>query len=191
MLNNINLKKITARTLIGVLITGGFVAQSGITKALASNGVQGIELRYLDSAIQCGDDPTQARVEVEVYDQINDTKIATLSKGEKFITTEVDSIDDLFIKYKIFNLSCLTEGGYRATQDRKILASDSEVPTVQGFNGQASITQMLQGLDSYEELFLVELGNRSPSSAGYDLQDVVLVVDHNPDSLITARNYAD
>ena len=38
--------------------------------------------------------------------------------------------------------------------------------------------------DTYEQLYLVELGNRS--GAGYDLQDVVIVVDNNPSSLISA-----
>ena len=39
---------------------------------------------------------------------------------------------------------------------------------------------MVNSLNSYEELFLVELGTSNTSSSYYDLQDVVLVVDNNP-----------
>ena len=176
----INLQKLTAKTLIGLLMVSGLIAQSSNKQAAAANGVQGLALHYQDSAIQCGNDSTQGRVEVEVYKRTNGELelLTTMSKTDTFLTTEVDSVSDLTLKYKIFNLSCLTEGGYRWSRDAKILNSNSTVPTVNGFNGQASITQMLEGLDSYEELYLVELGNRSGS--GYDLQDVVLVVDNNP-----------
>ena len=51
---------------------------------------------------------------------------------------------------------------------------------------QASIEEMLVGLNSYEELFLTELGTSDTSSSAYDLQDVVLVVDNNPLSLAFA-----
>lgn len=184
MLNTINLKKLTAKTLIGILMVGGFVAQSSNKQAVASNGIYGLELHYRDSAIQCNSGP-QGNVKVEVYNQTNDTLLTTLSKGERFATTEVDSVNDLFLRYKVYGIEpCLDDGSYRASQDKKILQFDSAIPTVQGFNGQASITQMLEGLDSYEELYLVELGNSSTSSPGYDLQDVVIVVDNNP-------NYAD
>ena len=41
----------------------------------------------------------------------------------------------------------------------------------------------MSGLDSYEELYLVELGTSDENSTAYDLQDVVLVVDNNPTAL--------
>ena len=181
MLKYINLKKLTAKTLIGLLMVSGLIGQSSNKQAVAANGVQGLELRYLDSAIQCGDDPTPGRVEVEVYKRTNGELelLSTMSKTDTFLTTEVDSVSDLILKYKIFNLACLPEGEYRESRDTKILASGVEVPNIPGLNGQASITEMLGELDSsYKELYLVELGNRSGS--GYDLQDVVLVVDNNP-----------
>ena len=188
MLNTLNFKKLTAKALFGILVVGSLIVQSDAKKALASNGVHGIELRYRDAAIQCGKDATPGVVKVDVYNQTNDILLTTMSKGETFTTTEVDSISDLYLKYRVFNLSCLRQGAYRASYDIKILGYEDTVPNIEGFEGQTSISQMLTGLDSYEELYLVELGS---GNSDYDLQDVVLVVDNNPDSLIPASNYAD
>lgn len=181
MLKFINLKKLTAKALIGVLVAGSLVAQSG-KKAVASNGVQGIELRYADSALQCGSDSTQADIKVEVSDE-NGKLLTTMSKGDTFTSAEIDSINDLRLNYRIYNLDCLTEGSSRAVQDTKLLGSNDTIPNLSGFSGQNSVSQIHSSLDSYEELYLVELGTSNTSSAAYDLQDVVLVVDNNPTSL--------
>ena len=61
MLKLINLKKLTAKTLIGILMIGGLVTPAGTKKAVASDGVQGIELRYAESAFQCGSDSETSR----------------------------------------------------------------------------------------------------------------------------------
>ena len=208
----INLKKLTTKTLIGLLMVSGFIAQSSNQQAVATDDdVFGLELYYKDSALQCNEDPTQATINVEVYNQDNDTLITTLSKNEKFTTAEVDSIDDLYLKYVVSGIpDCLTNGSYRAEQDRKIYDYENRdnLPDIEGFNGQSSIRQMLEGFDDYKELLLVELGTSSPTitipggfyregnrwrwrprrtvaDPSYDLQDVVIVVDNNPDTLIT------
>lgn len=70
-----------------------------------------------------------------------------------------------------------------AAKDFKVLGPQAPVPTLSGAYDQQSISQMLAGLNSYEELYLVELWTSNTTSSAYDLQDVVLVVDNNPSSL--------
>ena len=215
MLNSINLKNLTAKAIIGILIVGGLVTQSD-KKAVAANGVQGIELRYFDSALQCGSDTTQADIKVKVYDAADDTLLTTLSKEETYTTSEYDSIEDFKLEYIINGLSCYEEGENKAVDGSELLSKTDTVPEVGGFEGQASITEMLANLNSYEQLHLVELGGAgqyvdvrqktderwvdwgflglghyedvyetvSVLNTGYDLQDVVLVVDNNPESLV-------
>lgn len=54
------------------------------------------------------------------------------------------------------------------------------VPNIPGVYDQQSIQTMLNGLNDYEELFLVELGTTNKTSAAFDLQDVVFIVNNNP-----------
>jgi hypothetical protein len=205
MLKFINLKNLTAKALIGILMVGGLVTQSD-KKAVASNGVQGIELRYLDSALQCGSDPTQAEIQVKVYDTTNNTLLTTLLKDETYTTSDYDSIDNFRFEYIVNGLSCIDEGENRAVSGSQLLSKTDAVPEVGGFEGQASITDMLADLDSYEQLQLVELGSGGQYierrewvwtgrwqgrwetervlNTAYDLQDVVLVVDNNPETLV-------
>jgi hypothetical protein len=61
-----------------------------------------------------------------------------------------------------------------------VLGSEDPVPNVPGVYDQQSIQQMLDGLNDYEELFLVELGTTNKKSSAFDLQDVVLLVNNNP-----------
>ena len=182
MLKFINLKKLTAKTLIGILMIGGLVTPSGTKKAVASNGVQGLELRYEESAFQCGSDTRQADIRVEVRDKSNNDLLTTLSKGDTFTSDDYDSINDLNFIYKIYNFShCgMSNGTTRSVGGSMLLGADDAVPTLAGFSGQSSVGQIHSGLDSYEELLLVELGTSNTSSSSYDLQDVVLVVDNNP-----------
>ena len=147
--------------------------------------VFGIELRYLDSAFQCGsNDPRQADIKVEVYDK-NNNLLTTLSKGDTFTSADFDSIEDLEFDYRIYNFThCGWSNGERqGVGGSELLGANDTVPDVGGYSGQASIREMLSDLDSYEELYLVELGTSDRSSAAYDLQDVVLVVDNNPEVL--------
>ena len=182
MLKFINLKKLTAKSLIGILMIGGLITPAGTKKAVASNGVQGLELRYEESAFQCGSDTRQADIRVEVRDKSNNDLLTTLSKGDTFTSNDYDSINDLNFIYKIYNFShCgMSNGTTRSVGGSMLLGADDAVPTLAGFSGQSSVGQIHSGLDSYEELLLVELGTSNTSSSSYDLQDVVLVVDNNP-----------
>ena len=140
----------------------------------------GIQLRYLDSAFQCGANSTQADIKVNVYDQ-NNNLLTTMSKGDSYGTNDFDSINELKFDYDIYNLSCITPGTTYTAKGTELLGSNDTVPNVGGYSGQASISQMLEGLNSYEELYLAELGTSNKWSSAYDLQDVVLVVDNDPD----------
>ncbi|MGL6338708.1 MAG: hypothetical protein ACRC80_06150, partial [Waterburya sp.] len=54
------------------------------------------------------------------------------------------------------------------------------LPTMAGVYEQDSVQTLLDGLNNYEELFLVELGTTDRSKATFDLQDVVFKVDNDP-----------
>ncbi len=187
MVNLINLKQSLVKTFIGFFLAGSFITFGGNEKVVASSGddVFGLELHYRDSAFQCGEDTTQADIKVDVYDQ-NNTLLTTLSKGDRYTSADFDSINDLTFVYNVYNLSCISNGSSVAAEDTMLLGANDTVPSIDGFSGQASIEEMLVGLNSYEELFLTELGTSDPSSSAYDLQDVVLVVDNNPSSLAFA-----
>ena len=187
MLKFVNLKKLTAKTLIGILMVGGFTAQTGTKKAVASDDVQGIELRYAESAFQCGADNRQADIRVEVYDKSDNSLLTTLSKGDTYTSDDYDSLSDFDLIYKIYDFShCsgFSDGTVRSVGGSMLLSKNDSVPEVAGFSGQSSVGQIHSSLDSYEELLLVELGSSNENSASYDLQDVVLVVDDNPASLV-------
>lgn len=181
MVNFTNLKQGLSTTFIGILLAVNFVTIGGAKKAVASfsDDVFGLELHYRDSAFQCGSDATQADIKVDVYDP-NNNLLTTMSKGDRYTSTAFDSISDLSLVYKVYNLSCIDNGSLVAAEDTMLLGANDTVPNIEGFSDQASIEEMLVGLNSYEELHLTELGTSDTSSSAYDLQDVVMVVDNNP-----------
>jgi len=209
MLKFINLQKLTAKTLIGLLMVSGLIAQSSNKQAAASD-VQGLELYYQDSAFQCRANGAQADISVYVYNQANEL-LETMSKGDRYVTSDVDSVNDLKFRYQFDNVNCFAK--YKNTPNINSSSDDNEapawktlkrgdaLPVVGTYGSQASIGTMLNGLDSYEELHLVELASENPTklvweivrgrwkkvevaNTYYDLQDVILVVDNNPESLI-------
>lgn len=174
------LKTLVAVTTFTSIFTTA-LSQVAISSTGSSNGNFGLELHYLNSAFQCGSDSTQADIKVYVYDQ-DDNLLTTMSKGDTYLSTEIDSVHNLAFEYKIYNLSCISEGSWWSAADTQLLGSNDTVPDFNGFSGQDSIQQMLSGLDSYEELYLAELGTSNTSSSAYDLQDVVLIVDNDPNA---------
>ena len=194
MLNIINLKKLTAKTLIGILMVGGFAAQSNTKKAAAvpSDDVQGLQLRYVDSAFQCSRNGEQADIKVYVYDR-NDNRLTIMSKGDTFTTSNIDSLEELQFRYQFDNVDCFGShyGNAPNLNNRQNIAPATMplgktdiIPTLlDGYGDQSPVETMLAKIDSYEELYLVELATSDSSSSSYDLQDVILVVDHNPESL--------
>ena len=132
-----------------------------------------IELLYFASQIQCGAGSDFLNIQVDVYH--NQELIQTMSVDEK-VLLEVDSINDLTFDYKtVGDAACGL-----SLPSELVLAPDDEVPAIPGVYKQASIQTMLDDLEEYEELFLVELGTENKTSAAYDLQDVVVIVNNNP-----------
>lgn len=133
-----------------------------------------IELLYFASQIQCGAGGDFLNIKVDIYQ--NQELIETMLVNEK-VLLPVDSIKDLTFEYSVVNN---TSGCSLATPSELVLNSKDQVPNVAGVYEQKSIQEMLDGLNDYEELFLVELGTTDKSSAAYDLQDVVSIVNNNP-----------
>ena len=133
-----------------------------------------IELLYFASQIQCGANAEMLNIQVDVYH--NQELVSTLLKDEK-VLLEVDSIENLDFQYTVINEDA---GCGLSLPGELVLAPDDAVPTMAGVYDQESIQSMLDVLNEYEELFLVELGTEDKTSAAYDLQDVVFVVNNNP-----------
>ena len=176
-----------------------------------NDDVFGLQLRYLDSAFQCSSDGDQANISVYVYDT-NNNLLTTMSKGDTYTSADIDSVQNLKFRYQFNNVTCPSwkyyfqpsittyssnddnqtqyywNNKYNVASNSVLLGSQDSVPNVGGAYNQAPITRMLVGLDSYEKLLLVELGTSGIGSVYHDLQDVVLVVDNNPDSLANADN---
>lgn len=131
-----------------------------------------IELFYLASQIQCGASGSLINVKVDVYH--NQELVQTMSSQDKLLLP-VNSVNDLTFQYRFINSSCSP-----VTPTQVLLGSEDAVPNLAAAYEQQSIQQLLNGLKSYEELFLVELGTTNTSSSAYDLQDVVLIVNNNP-----------
>ena len=185
MFELVSYKKLIIKSLVGSLLAGSVFGQLGLKTAVAadvnspSNGVFGLELSYYNSAFQCGEDTTQANIKVRVYDQ-NDNLLTTMSKGDRYLSTSIDSVDELRFAYEIYNLSCVNSSYVYNSFSAELLDSEDTIPNLLGFDSQAYVAEMLSTLESYEELYLVELGTSNTASPAYDLQDVVLVVDNNP-----------
>ncbi|MGF1542690.1 MAG: hypothetical protein ACFCU5_19990 [Pleurocapsa sp.] len=133
-----------------------------------------IELLYLASEIQCGAGGDFLNIQVDVYN--NQELVQTMMVSDK-VLLPVDSVNNLTFNYKIVNN---TTSCNLATPTTLLLGPEDAVPSLAGFSDQQSIQDMLNNLNDYEELFLVELGTTNQSSPAFDLQDVVFVVNNNP-----------
>ena len=180
MFKSISLKNITTKAFISTLAAGSLLTVPGANEAVASNGVRGLELRYEDSGLNCGAGGSPITAQVEVYNQSNQL-LTTMSQNDTFVFTDIDSVSDLKFKYVLTDTNC---AGTYETNETMLLGPNDPIPSIAAFSNQTSISEMLVDLDSYEELFLVELGGSDRSSSSYDLQDIVLVVDHNPESIV-------
>jgi len=141
-----------------------------------------IELLYFASQIQCTAD-IASKLDIQVDVSHNGELIKTMSVNEK-VLLEVDSVEDLTFEYKtVGNAACGL-----SLPSELVLAPDDAVPTISGLYEQTSIQNMLDDLEIYEELLLVELGTENENSPAFDLQDVVIKVNNEP---TVATIYAD
>ena len=135
-----------------------------------------IELLYLASQIQCGAGGDFLNIQVDVYKGAE--LIETMMVEDKALIS-VDSVDELDFQYSIVGNT--TNCTSLATPSEMSLDTDSILPDLDGFAEQNSVQALLEGLNDYEELFLAELGTTNNSSSAFDLQDVILRIDNNPD----------
>lgn len=133
-----------------------------------------IELLYFASQIQCGAGGDFLNVQMDVYQ--GQEQVKTMLVEDK-VLLPVDSINDLTFKYSTIanNTECSL-----SLPSELVLAPQDSVPNIPGVYEQESIKELLDGLNEYEELFLVELGTTDENSSAFDLQDVVAIVNNNP-----------
>lgn len=135
-----------------------------------------IELTYQASQIQCGANAPQMVIGVDVYQ--NGQAIAEdMRVGDSVM---VSSLDNITMEYSI-----VANGGNctsLASPTEMHVVEPSDIPSLPGYGDQDSIATLLSQLESYEDLYLVELGTTNTSSTAYDLQDVVFIVNNNPTS---------
>ncbi len=133
-----------------------------------------IELLYLASQLQCGSNSALLNIKVDIYQ--NQQLIKTMLKNDR-VLLPVDSVGELTFRYSIVNNTTQCN---LATPTQQVLSPKDNLPSMAGIYQQDSVQTLLNGLDDYEELFLVELGTTNQQSAAFDLQDVVIKVDNNP-----------
>lgn len=133
-----------------------------------------IELLYFASQFQCGAGGSLLNIQVDVYQQ--QQLVKTMTVNEKALIP-VDSVNELNFKYTIINNT--TRCSLQTPSEMSLKPGDP-LPTMAGVYEQDSVQTLLDGLNNYEELFLVELGTTDRSKATFDLQDVVFKVDNDP-----------
>ena len=136
-----------------------------------------IELLYFASQIQCGVGGDFLNIKIDVYQ--NQELVETMMVDDR-VLLPVDSVNNLSFEYSIVNNT--TECTSLAVPTELILAPGDELPDLEGFDQQSSVVTLLNGLDQYQELFLVELGTTDTESAAFDIQDGILIIDNNPDN---------
>ena len=133
-----------------------------------------IELLFLASQFQCGIGGNPLDIQVNVYQ--NQELVETMIIEDR-VLLPVDSVKDLTFEYSIINN---TAGCGLDKPTELVLNPNDELPTLSGFDEQDSVSDILAGLNEYQELFLVELGTTNQASAAFDLQDVTMRIDNNP-----------
>lgn len=163
---------ISCLTILGFCLSSVAQVLTPDSNTVSSNA---IKLTYFASQIQCDADSSLIDVQVEVYH--NQELLQTLSLNDS-ILVGINSLEELTFQYNFVGSQCSP-----TTPTTMLLGTQDPVPNLPGAYAQDSIQQMLDNLDDYEELFLVELGTTDLNSSAYDLQDVVLVINNNPSSV--------
>jgi len=145
------------------------------TQASASSMV---ELTYQASQYQCGAGASQSVILVDVYHNGELVKDG-LAVGESVMVPDFAGVE---LDYEAATGSC----GFN-TFTSLLLDHNGDVPSLAGAFNQEAISSLVTNLKEYEELFLVELGTADTNSVAYDLQDVVIVIDSDPE-IVTSNN---
>jgi hypothetical protein len=130
-----------------------------------------IELMYIISDFQCGSDAPMAIISADIYRNGVLVK-ENFNKGDKVLLPDMNGVT--------FTYS-LQHGGCEVSSPPTVtLGKNDSIPSMSGAYNQTSLQNHLNGLQSYEELYLVELGTHDTSSSAYDLQDVVFKINSDP-----------
>ncbi len=106
-----------------------------------------IELIYLLSDFQCGANAQQAVISANIYR--NGALVASnVNKGDKILLEDMNGVT---INYSFQNGSCAL------SPVSLILGKNDPVPNLAGAYGQASLQAQLNGLNTYEQLYLVSI----------------------------------
>ncbi len=164
-MSNFNLVKTASISCLAIVSC----SLSDVAQAVSPNA---IELTYFASQIQCGKGSSMINVQVDVYR--NQQFVQTLSLNDS-VYLPINSFEELTFQYNFVDSECNP-----TTPTEMVLAPEDKVPNLPGAYDQDSIQKMLNNLNEYEKLFLVELGTTNSDSSAYDLQDVVFVINNNP-----------
>ncbi len=130
-----------------------------------------IEILFAASLFQCGVGAPQAEFALVYQGEqifVND-RIYTEETLEEFLSNVAIQ--------RISNADCSIPTPFYNT-----LGYGAPIPNLPGFDSQTSLATWHNSLeDQYESLVLVELGTSDISSPAFDLQDIILLVDTNPD----------
>ncbi|MGK7898511.1 MAG: hypothetical protein AB4372_34070 [Xenococcus sp. (in: cyanobacteria)] len=149
------------------------IASCSLNSIAQAVSPRGILLTYFASQFQCGADSSLVNIEVDVYR--NNQFVKTLSVNDT-IYLPINSFTELAFEYNFIDAECSPI----ENPVKEVLAPTDPVPDVPGVYEQDSLQELLDGLNEYEELFVVELGTNEKTNSSYDLQDVVLVINNNP-----------
>ncbi len=137
-----------------------------------------IELTYQASQYQCHAGASQSTILVDVYHNGELVKDG-LAVGESVMVPDFNGVE---LDYQAATGSC----GFSANESL-LLGKNDSIPNLSGAYEQEAIASLVAGLQDYEDLYLVELGTTDTSSFAYDLQDVVMVVNNNPNTIISSN----
>ena len=140
-----------------------------------------IEVLFLISQFQCGESAPQATFQVEIVEK---GQSYTLKEGE---TTLINGINDFsevdeLIYHKVADASCALDTP--PDDNFELLKYESPLPTLPAAYNQKSLEDIKNNhlTDEYYQVQLLELGTTNTESKVFDLQDIVLRIDTDPNN---------
>ncbi|ELS02323.1 hypothetical protein Xen7305DRAFT_00020370 [Xenococcus sp. PCC 7305] len=149
------------------------IANCSVSSIAQAADANVIELTYSAAQFQCGEGNELVDIQVNVYR--NSQFVQTLSV-EDSVYLPINSFDDLTFQYNFIDAECAPIDN----PEEMVLAPEDPVPDLAGVYEQDSLQEILDGLNEYEELFIVELGTSDSESSAYDFQDVVMLINNKP-----------
>lgn len=160
--------------IIGLAIAKILILGATLPLHAAENSDSAVQLTYSASQIQCGAGAGYMTIGVDVYD--NGELVAEDMRVNDSVM--VSGLSNVTLNYVVV----AGEGGCELTTPTELLVTqDADIPNLSGAYAQDSIATLLSEIETYEDLLLVELGTTDTSSFAYDMQDVIFIVNNEPD----------